>query len=84
MEQEWVCVEAQGSWSRIAPRGLEQDQGAVRIREPYVAAALVARQLCIWRMRRYELRRVGSDCMVASEEMVGVGWLLVEVSPVWR
>ena len=80
----WLCVEAQGSRSRIAPRGLEQDQGAVRIREPYVAAALVARQFCIWRMRRYEVRRMGSDCMAANDEMDGVGWLLVVVSPVWR
>ena len=44
VEGESSKVEAQGSCSREAPRGLEQDQGTVREREPEDAAALVARQ----------------------------------------
>ena len=56
---------AKCSWSRVAPRGLEQAQGAKQILEPQVAAARVARLVCIRETQRCEVRRNGSDYKTA-------------------
>ena len=67
---ESMSMVAQRSWSRVAPRGLEQAQGTVRILAPYVAAARVARLVCIKEMRRCEVRRKGSDCKTVGVVVV--------------